>query len=126
MKPTASEWVLRIGIAGTYIGHGVFALQVKQGWIPYLTTVGISASSAAVLMPLIGMLDIIIALFVLLYPARIVLYWAALWAFMTALIRPLSGEPIWEFVERSANWAAPLALLYLRGLPEKWKDLWAV
>jgi len=35
------------------------------------------------------------------------------WGFWTALVRPLVGEPIWDFVERWANWGAPLALYLL-------------
>ena len=42
--------------------------------------------------------------------------------FLTALARPIAGDPIWDFVERTANWATPLALLYLRGLPKNLKE----
>jgi len=119
------EWILRIAVFGTFLGHGVFALLVKQSWIPYFTSIGMSEANAVVLLPLIGILDIMVAIFALLKPIRGVLIWAVLWAFMTALIRPISGEPIWDFVERSANWAAPLALLYLRGLPKRLKELFS-
>jgi hypothetical protein len=37
----------------------------------------------------------------------------AFWGFWTALVRPLVGMPIWDFIERFANWAAPLALFYV-------------
>jgi hypothetical protein len=67
-------------------------------------------------------MDIVVALIALFYPIRVVLAWAALWGLWTALLRPIAGEPIWDFVERWANWAAPLALLYLRGIPKKAKD----
>tara|TARA_Y100000310_G_C20696333_1_gene825989 strand:+ start:1200 stop:1583 length:384 start_codon:yes stop_codon:yes gene_type:complete len=117
-----AEWALRIAIFGSFLGHGVFALQGKESWIPYFTSVGISESMAASLLPLIGGLDIIVAVLALFYPLRIVLAWAAFWGFLTALIRPISGEPIWDFVERWANWGAPLALLYLKGIPKKLKD----
>jgi len=50
---------------------------------------------------------------VLLKPIKSVLLWAAFWGFWTALVRPIVGQPIWDFVERSANWGAPLALYYL-------------
>ena len=116
------EWILRIAVFGTFLGHGVFALLVKQSWIPYFTSIGMSEANAVVLLPLIGILDIMVAIFALLKPIRGVLIWAVLWAFMTALIRPISGEPIWDFVERTANWAAPLALLYLRGFPKKLRE----
>ncbi len=122
-KRGIAEWILRIGIFGTFIGHGVFALMLKQSWIPYFTSVGISENAALKLLPFIGALDILVALIVLIKPLRVALIWASVWGFATALIRPISGEPIWDFVERSANWAAPLALLYLRGLPRRARDL---
>ena len=120
-----AEWTLRIAVFGTFLGHGIFALLVKQSWIPYFTSVGISEAQAVVLLPLIGVLDILVAVFALVKPIKAILIWASVWAFATALIRPIAGEPIWDFVERSANWAAPLALLFLRGLPKKLKDLFS-
>ncbi len=116
------EWILRIGIAGEFIGHGIFALGTKQSWIPYFTHLGFSQNFATIALPLIGALDILVALLVLMRPYKIVLAWATIWGFWTALVRPLSGEPIWDFVERFANWAAPLALLLLKGYPKKLKD----
>ena len=115
------EWILRIGVFGTFLGHGIFALMVKQSWIPYFTSVGISEASATTLLPLIGLMDVSVAIFALIKPIRVILVWASIWGFVTAAIRPISGEPIWDFVERSANWAAPLALLYLRGMGKKFK-----
>ena len=70
-------------------------------------------------------MDILVAVSVLIKPVRAVLIWATSWAFLTALIRPIAGEPIWDFVERTANWAAPLALLYLRGLPKRLEELFS-
>ncbi len=119
---TTPEGVLRLGIFGTFLGHGIFALQVKQGWLPYFTAVGLSESAGTIILPFIGGMDILVALFALLFPLRLVLVWATLWGFWTALLRPIAGEPFWDFVERSANWAAPLALLFLRKLPRKAKD----
>lgn len=119
------EWVLRIGIFGSFLGHGIFALGVKEGWFKYFTAVGISQAGASQLMPLIGTLDIVVALFALFWPIRLVLVWATFWGFLTALIRPIGGDPIWDFVERWANWATPLALLFLRGIPRKVKDFFS-
>ena len=53
-KFNGASWILRIAVAGEFIGHGVFGLQAKQGWIPYVTSVGISADTAVTLLPLIG------------------------------------------------------------------------
>lgn len=114
MNKSAVDLILRIGVFGTFIGHGILALRVNPGWVHFLTTAGFSAEQAQVIMPVIGSLDIILAIWVLIKPNKYVLLWMVFWAFLTALMRPLSGGSFIEFVERSANWAAPLALLYLR------------
>lgn len=111
MKKEYLEWVLRIGVAGEFLGHGVFALQGKKQWIDWVQQLsGFDASMSAQLIFLVGLVDIAIALIVLLKPLKPVLLYATFWGFWTALVRPLVGEPIWDFVERWANWAAPLAL----------------
>lgn len=108
-----AEWILRIAVAGTFIGHGVFALQAKEGWIHYFTSLGISAQSAMIILPLIGILDIALALLILVKPIRIAILWMAFWGLWTALLRPLTGDPIWDLIERFANIGAPLALFFL-------------
>ena len=119
-----AEWILRIGIFGTFLGHGIFALQLKPRFIEMLTAfIGVTGDLANNLMYLIGIIDVIVALFALFYPIRLILIYASIWGFLTALARPIANDPIWDFIERWANWAAPLALLYLKGLPKKFKDL---
>lgn len=105
--------ILRIGVFMTFLGHGMFALEVKHEWIPFLTIVGFSSETAISVMPYIGMLDLLVALSILIYPMRGVVIWAVIWAFATAVIRPVSGYAIWDFVERGANWMLPLALLII-------------
>ena len=107
-------WALRIGVAGEFLGHGGFALQGKQDWINWFSNFGVSnPSTASTLLVLVGILDLLVALVVLFKPLKPVLLWAVFWGFWTALVRPIVGQPIWDFVERFANWAAPLALYYL-------------
>ena len=115
---TKAEWILRIAVAGEFIGHGVFALQQKAGWIKYFEAVGYSSEQALTLMPFIGVMDIALALLVLIRPVRLALLWMAFWGLWTALIRwPIGPDPVWDFVDRWANWGAPLALLFLVGWP---------
>ncbi len=119
------EWVLRIAVAGEFLGHGVFAIQGKAAWITWIQEIlRVGPDTAAQLLPFIGWMDIVVALIILLRPIRIVLLWAALWGFWTALVRPIVGEPIWDFIERWANWGAPLALLLLRGWPKAGREWW--
>jgi hypothetical protein len=116
------EKCARIGIFGTYLGHGIVALSINPKWIPLLTCFGFTDTQAVILMPYIGILDIIVAIVVLLFPIRIIVLWAILWAFATALSRPISGQEFVEFVERSANWCLPLVLLITLGMPQNIKS----
>lgn len=117
------EWVLRIAVAGEFIGHGMFAFDGKEQWIGWIQQLcGVDAITAGTMLMLIGIMDMFVALVVLVRPIRIVLLWAALWGFWTALLRPIVGEPIWDFVERWANWGAPLALLLLLSWPRSLRE----
>ena len=108
------EWTLRIAIAGEFIGHGVFALEGKKDWIGWFGKFGVQDPDlAAKLLFFIGLIDIAVAIIVLVKPIRIALLWAVAWGFWTALLRPLVGMPIWDFIERWANWGAPLALYFI-------------
>ena len=111
-------WILKIGVFGIFLGHGIYAIQVKVAWIPFLETVGLSNELAIKIMPYIGYLDVLIAISVLVKPLRPILIWAIFWAFLTALMRPIAGGSIIDFIERAGNWTTPLALLLLL----KWKD----
>ena len=118
------EWILRIAVFGTYLGHGVLALQLKPSFLELIEGMsGITGTLAENLLYTIGVIDIMTAIFAIVYPFRLLLIWATLWGFLTAVARPVSGEPVWDFIERWANWGASLALLYLRNLPMSLKEL---
>jgi len=108
------EWILRIATAGSFIGHGMFALQGKEGWFKYFNAVGIIDNETIIaLLFLVGLLDIMLAILVLIKPIRMALLWMAFWGLWTAMIRwPIGPDPIWDFVERWPNWGAPLALYF--------------
>ncbi len=111
-------WVLKIGVFGIFLGHGIYALQIHKAWIPFLQVIGFSNESAVQIMPFIGILDILVAISVVIKPLRSVLIWAVFWTFLTAVMRPIVGGSLLDFIERAGNWATPLALLLL--LP--WKN----
>lgn len=113
MKKVDVELLLRIAVFGTFLGHGLVAIGVNIQWLPFLTTVGFSLEQARELMPVIGAIDLVIAAWILIKPNKYVLIYAVFWTFLTALMRPLSGGSWLAFVERTANWATPLALLFL-------------
>ena len=105
------EWVLRVSVAGEFIGHGTLALQGKAQWVGWIQKFGVSDAGLALkLLMLIGAIDIILAIIVLIRPIPFLLLWMAFWGFWTAILRPLVGESFWDFIERFANWGAPLAL----------------
>src|SRR3989344_1813368 len=107
------EWLLRVGVAGEFAGHGLLALGGKADWLAWISQLtGVEASMAATLLTLIGLLDLLVALAALIKPVKPILLWAAFWGFWTALVRPLVGQSWLDFIERFANWAAPLALYY--------------
>ena len=107
------EWLLRVGVAGEFAGHGLLAIGGKADWAKWIGQLtGVDAATAATLLLLIGIFDVIVALVVLIKPISPILLWAAFWGFWTALVRPLVGQSWLDFVERAANWAAPLALYY--------------
>jgi hypothetical protein len=105
-----------------FVGHGAFGIITKPAWVAYYGELGLPPEWAYRLMPLTGGVDIFLGLLVLLKPIRAVLLYMALGGLWTALLRPLSGEPVWETLERAPNSLVPAALLALRGLPAAWGD----
>ena len=109
---------------GEFLGHGWYAFQATPGFQALLAgSTGLSIESAATLLPVIGVIDFGIAALALIRPIRIVLLYAAIWGFLTALSRPLSGATdVFGFIERFPNCGVPLALLWFRGIPKQWRD----
>jgi hypothetical protein len=122
-KMKKAEWALRIGVAGEFIGHGVFALQGKEGWFKYFEAVGIfNPETITTILLIVGVVDVVLAILVLVKVIPILVLWMVLWGAWTALLRwPIGPDPIWDLIERSANWAAPLALLFMTGVPRSLK-----
>lgn len=121
MFKVRAEWILRIAVAGEFIGHGAFALQGKEGWFKYFYPFGITDPQTIVsLLLVVGLMDMLFALHVLVRPIRIAVLWMAFWGLWTAMIRwPFGPDPFWDFVERWTNWGAPLALFLMLGVPKK-------
>jgi uncharacterized membrane protein YphA (DoxX/SURF4 family) len=115
---------LRIASAMCYIGHGIFGIITKPIWCNYFAVFGIGHDMAYRLMPIVGIMDITMGLILLFYPVRIAPLWLVIWGFVTASLRPLSGEPFAEMIERAGNYGAPLALLFLCGLKGLKGSLW--
>jgi hypothetical protein len=109
------HYTLRIASALCFLGHGAFGIITKPIWCNYFAVFGISHELAFRLMPFVGSVDILLGLSLLFYPMRAAAGWLVCWGFVTAALRPISGEPLAEMIERAGNYGAPLALLLLSG-----------
>jgi hypothetical protein len=106
-------WTLRVGAALCFIGHGAFGVITKQAWVPFFGIVGIEPDAAFMLMPLIGAVDILAGCLLLVRPVPAVLLYMATWALWTAALRPLTGDSVFEMLERAGNYGVPLAMLVM-------------
>ncbi len=114
---------LRVASAMCFLGHGAFGIITKPIWCNYFAVFDIGHDLAYQLMPVVGTADLLLGLSLLMYPTRAVLAWLVIWGALTALLRPLSGEPVAEVIERAGNYGAPLALLLLSGFRNWWSRL---
>jgi hypothetical protein len=114
-KEQKAYYALRLASAMCFIGHGAFGIITKPIWVNYFEVFGIGHDLAYRLMPILGSVDILFGLIILIYPIRAVVAWLVLWGFVTATLRPLSGESFGELIERAGNFGAPLTLLLLTG-----------
>jgi hypothetical protein len=110
-------WLLRLGVVGCFLGHGAYGLLTKEAWVPYFDVVGIDRTWAYRLMPWVGAMDVSLGLIMAVAPLPIVLLHLTVWGLWTAALRPLSGDVVWECVERAGNYGVPLAFLALTGVP---------
>jgi hypothetical protein len=117
-------WFLRVGVAAEFIGHGLAGAAHSKAWFPYFKFFGISQSSADHhWFYVTATCDITFAILTLIRPMRVVLMYMAFWGLFTAILRPVTGESVFELVERGANYGMPLAFLLLAGVPMAWRDL---
>jgi hypothetical protein len=117
-----AAWVLRVTTAVLLIGHGGFgAVMQKPVWGEYLAVLGVSPGTEMTqgLIVGVGLFEIALGVVVLVWPASWLLAFVLAWKLGTEALRPLAGEPIWEFVERAGSYTAPLALLLVQRLARR-------
>ena len=119
---TSLQWTLRIGTFLCFLGHGAFGVMTKEAWVPFFAIADIGHDTAFGLMPVIGVTDILLATLALVQPRAALVAWMTIWAVWTAALRPLSGMPVWEMVERGGNYGVPLALLLLIKTSRDWRS----
>src|SRR5712671_6224885 len=111
--------VVRISLALLLIGHGGFGVFMhKEMLARQWATVGVQGLpfGGIPILPAAGWFDIALGIAVLAYPATWLLALIAVWKISCELLYPISGAPLWEFVERGGSYAAPLLLLTLNAM----------
>jgi len=89
------------------VGHGALAAIVaKPVLASQFAMVGLPSSAIAIA----GWLEMIAAVLVVVRPSPPLLFTIMAWKMATEALYPISGTPIWEFIERAGSYAAPLAL----------------
>lgn len=110
------HWLLTLGVFLEFVGHGACGVATKAGWLPFFRVFAIPEAAALKIMPVVGWVDITLAMLALFSPRRVLFLYLAAWGCFTALLRPAAGQGWWEFIERAYNYGGPFALLYLHGL----------
>ena len=103
--------VLRWITALTLIGHGAYnALLQKPMLLDQYTKVGLNSLP---LVGVLGWLEMALGLAIAVKPFRALLLAAFAFKVATELLYPITGYPMYEFVERGFSYVAPLALFFL-------------
>jgi hypothetical protein len=110
-----SGLVLRVAIALALVGHaGLIAFQQKAGLLEMHAKIGLPASIEGIpLGSAIGWFELALAAAVLVKPFRGLLLFVCVYRVMSGLLHPAAGEYWWEFIERGADYTAPIALLLI-------------
>lgn len=110
-------WILRVTTALLLTGHGGFDFAMRKDWSGYAAAIGIGPATLArhPLTPARGLARVRPRA-VLAWPARGLLFFVFAWKIGTETLRPLGGEPIWEFIEREGSYGALLALAWAPAL----------
>ena len=88
-------------------GHGALAaITAKPLLASHFALIGLPPNAIIAA----GWAEMLVAAVVVVRPTPILLYGVVAWKMATEALYPMSGTPIWEFVERAGSYAAPLAL----------------
>jgi hypothetical protein len=104
--------VLLWSTATLLFAHGALQAITQK---PLFTTLYGAIDLPGSVAPIVGSVEMIVAILVLIAPVPALLIAIAAWKIASETLFPLAGTPIWEFVERGGSYAAPLALVLLLG-----------
>jgi hypothetical protein len=111
-----SLWLLKSGITITFATHGWEALQANPVFIDYLIGFfyfSIQEQTAIYLLMMVGVLDLLVAMFIWKPSCMLALYWVVFWGFLTAVLRVYDAglDNFPEFLVRIPNFSLGLILL---------------
>ena len=106
-RPVLIAATLAWTTAALLFGHGALAaIAGKPLLSSHFALVGLSPGAVTIA----GWMEMIAAVVVAVRPSPPLLFTIMAWKMATEALYPISGAPIWEFVERAGSYAAPLAL----------------
>ena len=106
-RPALIATTLAWTTAALLFGHGALAaITGKPLLSSHFALVGLSPGAVTIA----GWMEMIAAVVVAVRPSPPLLFTIMAWKMATEALYPISGAPIWEFVERAGSYAAPLAL----------------
>ena len=106
-EPAGIARVLAWTTALLLFGHGALAaVTAKPLLASHFALVGLPPNAIT----MAGWAEMLVAGVVLVRPSTTLLFGIVAWKMATEALYPMSGTPIWEFVERAGSYAAPLAL----------------
>jgi hypothetical protein len=103
------ERFLIIVVVMLLIGHGALGVEGKRGLVTNYSSV-MPGDLAAQVTPLLGVVEIALALALVRWPSATLALAIAGWKLATESLFVLAGQPFWEIVERGGSYAAPVAL----------------
>jgi hypothetical protein len=107
VRNDALVWrALSVSTALLLVGHGALAIAGKPLLLKHAALLGGGPTAVACT----GAIEIGLAAAVLATPLPGILLFVCAWKIATELLFPISGAPVWEFIERGGSYAAPLAL----------------
>jgi phosphohistidine phosphatase SixA len=111
---------LRVSLLATtallVLGHGGLGIAGTASLTSHYMSLGIAGDDVARAMPLVGWLEIALIVLLILRPSATTALAIAGWKVATESLWLVSGAPVWEFIERTGSYAAPLALALVVGV----------
>ena len=122
---------LILAVSLVFATHGIEALLKSPKFVDLILrvsrtyfTLSLTQDFVEDILIIIGIVDILVALFIWLYPSSYLFGYAAFWGFITALSRVMFSPEygLYSTLIRAANGGIPLALLFMGGFIYILKD----